>query len=654
MSSETPGRPATSETDPLPPAGRRIRGSPWLAVGLIVALVGLFTLRQASNPDVGFHLTAGNHILDGKGWPETDPFTFTVNDHAYIDTSWGFQVVLSLAERAFGAPGMVLLATALVVALFVLLVLTTRLVPCNRHLLALLLLIGALAAEPRFEVRPEIWSYVLLALVLFLLQRRAEGLPSPLWMLPPIFLVWVNSHSLFVLGWGALFCFVVGSWRRRRRGLDLQLLGWAAGSVAVAVVNPYGWRGMAFPFTLITRMQEQNVFSRNIGEFGSPLRYALSDQLTFYLPSIVCFFTLALLVLLSLGRLWRQRRYSCLLLCLTFLPLSLTMVRNVPLLVVVCLPCVVWALPVDSAIGRLKIHGGTRRRLGHVVAAALVLLTGTLALRVVNDAYYISGRRLERFGLGWNGLGLPVDAAAHASAVGLDGRVLNHLNFGGYLMWALREPVFIDGRLEVMGEAFYDEYRRALDSKAGLEGVSARYGIRWIVFPYRLRPDLLRGLSGDRDWKLVYVDALAVIFSRAAGAPPVHDSVRAMAQGATAPPDLSLLPGLNGNPRTAGLGRWLSGLSKRQTYPTDAFNLGVFHYSRADPARAAREFARAIEQSSGAYYEIYNNLGSSLLALGRYAEARECFRVVLRDLPLYRRERRRLVRRRLAEIEERL
>ena len=89
-----------------------------IALGLVLLLIGLFALRQVASPDIGFHLRAGSYILSGNGWPQTDPFTYTVNDHAYIDTSWGYQVCLALVERISGAPGMILLHAALVLAVF--------------------------------------------------------------------------------------------------------------------------------------------------------------------------------------------------------------------------------------------------------------------------------------------------------------------------------------------------------------------------------------------------------------------------------------------------------------------------------------------------------------------------------------------------------
>lgn len=651
----TAGRNHGDHAPPIPDASRqRLTGPMRVVVGVVLLVLALGALREVASPDIGFHLKAGNHILDGNGWPRTDPFTYTVTDHAYIDTSWGYQVALAVVERAFGAPGMILVHVALTLATFWLATLAARLVPGEVRVLAPLLLLGGLAAEARFEVRPEMLSYALLALVLYLLHRHAEGLRSPLWVLPPIFLVWTNSHSLFVLGWVAMACFIAGLWMKRKR-VDLALLGWSVASVVVGLVNPYGWKALAFPLVLSTRMHEANVFARSIGEFFSPLEYLRSDQLMFYLVPIVSFFAFALLVLLSVRSLWRQKRFWCVLLCVAFLPLALVMIRNVPPLIVACLPGAVRGLSLDRVLDVLALRGRLRRSIRHAFLGGLLLVTVAFGLRLCTDAYYVSSRRLERFGFGWNRLTLPIDAAAYAERAGLHGRVLNHLNFGAWLMWALPDPVFIDGRLEVMGETFYEEYRRALDSPAGLEDAVRRHGIGWIVFPYQLRPDLLGGLSRHRGWRLVYVDHLAVIFVRrgAEGEAFVHDNVRRV-ERPTANAEITSLPGLGGAERPGRVASWLSGLVRRQEYPTEAFNRGVFHFLRASPARAAAAFAEAIHESGGRYYEIYNNLGAALFATGRLKESRACYRAYLDGLPFYRREPRRRTLERLADIEAKL
>lgn len=621
----------------------RAAAGPWasVAVGLVFVVLAALAVRQAGSFDAGFHLKAGEYVLGGHGWPRTDPFSYTMADHPYVDTSWGYQVLAALAHRGLGVRGLVLLHAALVLTTFGLIYARMRPEPAARPAAAALVLLGVLAAELRFEVRPELLSYALLAWVLWLLDRHASGSGAPLALLAPTFLLWVNAHGLFVVGWIAVACFVAGLWLRDRR-LDRRLLGWSAASAALCLVNPYGWRGLTFPLTLATRLRAENVFAETIGEFVSPLSLGLSQQFPFYPRSaILSFYVLLGLAVVSTIRLARSRDFAAIALVLPFAALAASAIRNVPLLVVGCLPGILRGLPLAV------LRGESGPWAGRAVALAVIAASLVTAPRVVHDAHYVATRRLDRFGLGWNREALPVDAVEHANRAGLRGRVLNQLGFGGYLMWARDEPVFIDGRLEVVGERFYLEYLRVLDSEPALEAAVARHGIEWIIFPYKLAPGLLQRLSADPRWRLAYVDHLATIFVRSgtATARALHPSAL-RARLPPAEPRLDALPGLGGRPRLAGASRAWAGLVRPVRFPSESFGLGLFHYFRGEPLHAATRFAEAIATSDGAYYEIYANLGSALLRLGREDEARECYAVVLDERPDNE-----LARRRLAETE---
>ncbi len=334
---------------------------PWpcrCALALCFALLLTLATRQVGSLDVGFHLKAGEHILQGNGWPRTDPFTFTINDHAYTDTSWGYQVLLALTHSVGGAGGLVLLHAALVLGVFLTVYRTCRLTSIDPTTLAVLMTAGVLASEMRYEVRPELLSWLFLALVLHILHRRAEGLSSPLPALPAIHLVWANCHGLFILGWGALACFVAGSWLRRG-ALDRKLGAWGLISVAVAMINPYGWRGVVFPFTLATRLSEENAFGQSIGELVSHFGLGLSDQFPFYPRAPIWSFRLLFVLgVIALIPLLRRKRYESALVSILFLYLSARMIRNIPLMVVACLPGIIAALPTG---GMMKVMGLRKR-----------------------------------------------------------------------------------------------------------------------------------------------------------------------------------------------------------------------------------------------------------------------------------------------------
>ncbi len=611
----------------------------WFALALVLLLIGILALRQVDSLDVGFHLEAGEYLLDGNGWPRTDPFSFTMREQRYVDTSWGYQVLIASVQRVLGPQGLVLLHAAFVLGTFLLLWRTARLGLADPTILVLLLLLGALASELRFSVRPELFSYLLLATLLYLLQRYAQGRVAPLAGLPLLFLLWVNAHSLFVLGWIALACFWTGISLRDRRP-DRRLLAWSLACVGVALVNPYGLRGVLFPFTLLSRFREGNPFHEEIGEFVSPFDSAALQSRPFYpwIP-VQSFRLLVLLAALALVGLLRRGKWWCVLLVLAFAWPAVRMVRNMPLLVVAGLPAISWGLS--------PVRRAPPRRLRRAAAALVATLAIALGLRAWTNGYYVDMRREERFGLDWNRSVLPVDAVEYARRAGIEGLPLNHLNLGGWLMWAGSWPVFIDGRLEVVGEDFYREYRQVISAQDALEACVARWGIRWAIFPYANFPQLLGRMSADPRWRLAYADPVAAIFVRAG--PNAGRFVDPALPADEPSPALTLagLPGFaQGPPRPGRFARWVEGLRARQVFPTRDHFLGLFHLYRGELEQAATRFAAALRASGGRYYELYSNLGAVLFRLKRFAEAASCYRIVLAERP-----RDPLARQRLAEIE---
>jgi len=622
----------------VPVPEQRFRAGHWLIIALILLLSAVFATRQISSLDAGFHLQAGEHILAGKGWPDTDPFTFTVPTHAYTDMSWGYQVLLSLAQRTGDAPAIVLLHTVMVAGLFTLLLFTARLRPVNPAVLCLGLLLAVLACEQRFDIRPELASYVLLAVTLFVAHRNDVGKPGLLWMLPAIQLIWANTHSLFVLGWSAMVCFVAGAWLQGvwRRNLAI----YSAAAAAVTLINPYVIEGVMFPFSLLTRFQENNLFAQSIGELVSPFALKLSTQFPFYPRVTVNAFRLfAVLSLIGLWPLLKSRRYGLLLLWLAFAPLGAKMIRNIPLLVIAAFPGTVWAW---SEL----IRHWPWRRYARQIASALLVGAGVMAVVLmawtINDTYYITTRRADRFGWEWNRSVLPAGLAEYVRQSGLRGNMLNHLNFGGYLMWALDRPVFIDGRLEVIGEDFYQHYLTVMNTPEELERAVSHYGIGYIALPYPTNPNLTSRLARDPKWRLGYADACGVVFFR----PEVQDhEIPPPEFEPELPVNLDLLPGTGTADRISSWNRQLHGLWRKERFPTEDHYLGLFHLYLGDLTRAAGHIARGISESRGAYYELYNNLGAIYFRQGRYDEALRCYNVVLKERPDDR-----TVRQRVAEI----
>jgi tetratricopeptide (TPR) repeat protein len=612
-----------------PDDGRRIGWPERVALAAILILLLAFAVRQVGSHDLGFHLRAGEQILAGEGWPRHDTFTYTVNDHEYLDTSWGYQVVVAAVHRVSGTRGLVLLHAFLILGVFVAVYLSGRSIGADRTSLLGLLLLSVLISEIRFEVRPEVFSWVFLVLTLHLLHRHASGRQVPLWALPILQLLWVNTHGLFVLGLGAIACFVVGLSIRDRR-LDRHLLLASGLAVAVTLINPYGFRGAIFPLTLMTRFQSANVFSSEIGEFFSPL--AVRQLVNHPRLAMNLLWLLVALAVLAIPKMLRGRRYPLVALVVVFLPLALVAVRNVPLLAIACVPGIAWALPLGRWVDLLAIP---RRRLFHATFwVAVVSISMVASLRVVHDGWYVADRRKSRFGTSWNRIRLPVDAAEYSRTARLRGRVLNNLGFGGYLMWSLPAQVYIDSRLEVMGESFYEEYKASFESNRALQETASQWGVGWIVVPIRAYPFVIQRMARNPDWILAYIDQISVIWvSRQLHPGFVPDASIENLRGIGELPESEMIPGLGTIPRASGLRHWVGGMFSRQAFPTAEYRIGQLHYCRGEPTPAAHHFAAAISESHGAYPEIYNNLGTMFLAREQFEKAVRCYEVVLEDDP---------------------
>jgi hypothetical protein len=92
--------------------------------------------------------------------------------------------------------------------------------------------------------------------------------------------------------------------------------------------------------------------------------------------------------------------------------------------------------------------------------------------------------------------------------------VYNEYHWGGYLIWKLYPAykVFIDGRADVYGDAFFEQFMSAHAGEPGWRETLERYGVRTVlVTPDSALASLLRE---DQAWHKVFEDSQSVIFVR--------------------------------------------------------------------------------------------------------------------------------------------
>jgi hypothetical protein len=631
----------TRAAPPPPPAPAEAPGPPLLALaaalGAILLVSLLLAYRPVYSPDIGFYLEIGRQIAETGSIPHEDTLTFTREGTRVLHYPWLFCLASWWLYSAGGTGALVAARIGLyLLTLGLLLARSWRRSggpSASALLLTLLFCLGTF-----WEYRPHLASWVALAAVLLVLEEHERGRSRLLWALPTILALWVNLHSLFVLGLVSIAIhWLAGSWQLRRPDRPLLLAGIA--SLLACFLTPYLRTVAAFPLLQLGILRGGLVKSELVGtaEFLSPFRtafYEIGSWTVLWQP-ILFVHLYALLLLPAALAGWRRYRASDWALLGAFGYLFLQAIKNYGYLVVATLPAAAEGL--DTLGGRVRhaLAGTGRPALRRWLARALPALVAALALaisaQVLTGYWYASQRSPHRLGGGFNERVLPVRASAFlAETVPGPRRLLNNWEAGGYLGFATGWPVFIDGRNEVMGEEFYREYLKTRAPET-LPAVIRDHQIDGALVPFNDLPLWYHLFLQDRDWDLVHRDDRHAVFLREAatvglsplGAPrpgedyPVFgeaeiDSILERGLALRRPSllssvlrahhdpqvelDESLLWLRSGRPEAA-LGRGLEGLA-RSTFPLPELlaSLGHAFYDRGDAVRAARCFERALRE----------------------------------------------------------
>ena len=521
-----------------------------LSVGAALAL------RRLDDSDTWWHLASGRWIVENRTIPTTDTLSYTVPDHPWFNLQWLFDVMLYLLHSIGDANLLVIMsAVAFTTALWMLMKNLRQWL--DEVSASILCLWAMIILEERFLIRPEMVSFILLQVVLWLLMtsRRNEG--RTLWLLVPVILLWVNCHSLFIIGLFCIGCAVGGTLAGR---LPLLPAGWrqasslgpkatrrlfiSAGAAAVVtLLNPYFLEGLLFPLELMSRFDASNAAFQTIGEFRRPFSGYFP---TFSIGAFQALFFLGIAVTLTAAVAgWRAPakpgttperpspgfNLTWLLIFTGLAYVSVLARRNTSLFALGATPIVGAFL---ALIGS-KAKGGMRGLYTKAATVAAPVLLATcigLVGAVATNTYYWRDGTTREFGLGVLEVNFPIRAAAFSREAGLQPRLYNDLTAGGYLTWdaAVKGGVFIDGRLEVYDSEFFTYYQSAFTTPRSWQEQLERYEINTVLLFHRWqnRHPMIRFLMVNPAWTLVFHDEVAVIFVRNRGNEARIEKARAL------------------------------------------------------------------------------------------------------------------------------
>ena len=449
---------------------------PWIAAIAMLALT-LFGPGVLRDGDSFWHLAAGEWMLAHRAVPHEDPFSYTFAGAPWVAHEWLSEVLMAASFRAAGWSGVVVLtALAAALAMFQLAHHLGRWLPAGPSLLLLLLagscIASYLLARPHILALPVLETWI----AGLFIARSKGGVPS--WRLLPMMCLWANLHGGSILGLLLVVPLALEAALAEPAAWRTVLSRWGGfllTAIAAAMLTPHGWAGLLFPFQLMSMTELTKIVEWQPIYFGTlqPLELVLVTGLYVTLTRGARLPPVRLLILLGL------------------LHMSLHHTRH-QMLVGVIVPLLIagplgMALPPDRAERRAE-----RWRTGGLAAMA-----GLVALRLLLPVVRVDGPAA------------PITALAHVPPALAAQPVFNDYAFGGYLIFAHVRP-FIDGRMDMYGDAFMRQYLSATQpEKAALDKAFRDYGVRWTILA--LDNPAIGLLDALPHWCRLYADDVAVV-----------------------------------------------------------------------------------------------------------------------------------------------
>ncbi|MFA7236012.1 MAG: hypothetical protein WC058_04025, partial [Phycisphaeraceae bacterium] len=425
--------------------------------GLLCVLGVLLGWHRIISPDMGFHLSLARWSVQ-HGWvPMTDPLTYTVPENPCVNMQW-LSDLMVYGMHQWGGAGVIEASTIVATLGFSALLLFRAFRRNGRISLSGLLLLLLFFLGNFWEPRPHLLSWIFGSLILLILEEHARGGGRRwLWLLPVILLLWVNIHSLFMLGPVIICTYVfshVVAGRFRARPIDKRLLIWCAIAVMVIVVNPYHIRGVLFPFGQLGDIQNAGIFkSTQVGtaEFLSPFsfgQYVIDGWFVPFQSRLYWQLTALLVVIGWIGGLRKWSLFDWLVAAGFLYAFSLAS-KNFGYFIMAVFPMAAAGLDHVGRYLAMRLGGrptGSDRPAPiwqTMWAGGLCVLIAMLIAAVASGRLNQASWMVDQPGVGFNTAVLPVNACKFIETHHIEGRLLNSWNDGGYIAWTTGQKVFV-------------------------------------------------------------------------------------------------------------------------------------------------------------------------------------------------------------------
>jgi len=486
-------------------AGRQIWTHGIVLFGVIFLILGRLTASTA-DPDLWGYLSFGRLFWNSNGFPYHDIYAYTPTKDIWVYHEWLTGVIFYPLYVWLGPASLQVMKYILGLGTALLILMTAR----QRGASLPMAVVGLMLVSPLFgfsysPVRAQAFTYLFLALTLFILERsKATANQMQLLWLVPLFPLWANLHGGFIVGLGIIGFYAAGNLiAGRKAGLLILVL---VLSTALTFINPYGVNYWIYLVDAVTMPRP------DIGEWQS-LLWALKNGEYFVNAAYFIFLFAFIIIALLISR--RLSITDALLIIATgYLAFRHIRHQSLFFITVGCL------LPgyLTAIWKSVENSQEIADRWNKLTRAAIPIIFSLLIL--IYGFKFLSGHPFTLIASPHSNKSAfeyyyPVSAVKYIRSAGIKGNMLTEFDWGEYIIWELSGNcrVAIDGRYEtVYPEHVSREYFEFAAGGPDLRKYLNKYPHDLILLQHdNYICEIIRKQS---DWKQIYIDADSVLFMR--------------------------------------------------------------------------------------------------------------------------------------------
>ena len=483
----------------------------------VVLSIALATADNFADPDLWMHVLTGQTILHTGHIPRYDSYSYSAAGMPWHNHEWLAQVALAFFYTHLGVIGLKLLKLICASITIVALAIGISATRASSRTQRVTLILTAVALAFQMQFRPQLFTFMMLSVVMTLIAIEVYRGGATLWPLIAMFALWANLHGGYTIGLGALIIavavlFIQGLGDTRRKTSARRLAVVTLGCAGATILNPFGvglWTNIAHSVS--------DPLIRQIVADWVPLpkmllylwRESKPDLLQDVVPLLLFASFIAAIAMAP------DRQDAALVAVATiFIGSAFYSARNVALAVIaLAIPLARHAsLALEPApatkVGDPSGYVAPRRPTVSTQPPPVPLAICALAIALVGGTF---SNRLKT----WKPV--PTGAVAFMQRHGLHGNILNQFEWGEYLVWHVRNEsrVFIDGRCElVYPDSLLRQYAIFFYGLEGADNLLDAFPHDFVLIgPHTKSYEVV---SKDGRWHLLYRDASAALFARTA------------------------------------------------------------------------------------------------------------------------------------------